>query len=120
MKTRWTTGSIRLRITPEELATLERGEAVGQSLQTVWRAEVVPSAATALETEGATIRVRISRADVEQLAAPENEGVYFRDAEFRYFIEKDFPCVHPRAGEAREAPTSTFSPPSNFAERKSI
>jgi hypothetical protein len=47
--------------------------------------------------------------------------VYFQTADsapFRYFIEKDFPCVHPRAAEALEPRTETFPPPPDFEARK--
>jgi hypothetical protein len=44
--------------------------------------------------------------------------VYLREGELRFYIEKDFPCAHPRAGEAEEAPTPTFTPPPGFEARK--
>ena len=37
---------------------------------------------------------------------------------FRYFIEKDFPCAHPRPAEAMEAPSECFAVPVGFAGRK--
>jgi hypothetical protein len=57
-----------------------------------------------------------SREDREKLAVPETEGVYFTTNRpdrglIRYFIEKDFPCIHPRAAEALEGPSETFAPP---------
>jgi hypothetical protein len=36
----------------------------------------------------------------------------------RYFIEKDFPCVHRRAADALESPSETFAPPSSFVSKK--
>jgi hypothetical protein len=36
----------------------------------------------------------------------------------RYFVEKDFPCAHPRTGDAMEKPSETFKPPAGFEARK--
>jgi hypothetical protein len=44
--------------------------------------------------------------------------VYFSDSSLRYYIEKDFPCLHPRPAEASESTTETFEAPSDFAQRK--
>lgn len=117
MKIRWTRNSVRFRITPTELACLERGEPVGESLALPggagWTASICPKAAeTALQMEGTELRLRLSAADGQRLSAPEEEGVYFRlgsEPALLYFIEKDFPCIHPRALDALEAATETFA-----------
>lgn len=126
MKVRWTKNSVRFRITPSELAAIERGENVTESLNITenagWRATIMPHGhETCCAFDGGEIRVALSEADRRELAEPDREGVYFqRDGEpaLRYFIEKDFPCAHPRAGEALEEKVETFTPPAGFEARK--
>ena len=131
MKIRWTQNSVRFRITPSELAAIERGEAVIETLQlpgavaagaVAWCAAIIPTAEeTTLTFESGKLNLSLSKADLQQLAVPENEGVYFQaqgELAFRYLIEKDFPCAHPRAADALEPTTETFVPPSGFEERK--
>jgi hypothetical protein len=134
MKVRWTTGSVRFRITPGELAALQRGEAVTIALPlgggaSGWRATLLPEAGgdgavsrLCGEGDGALV-MRLAAADVARLAEPSAEGIYFRaplgeDSEgLRFFVEKDFPCVHPRPPETQEADAETFTPPPGFARR---
>lgn len=123
MKVRWSRDSVRLRITPAELATIMRGEGVSEELcfpgGTAWRVAVRAGAQTALASEANAARIDLSAEDWERLAAPEAEGVYFQaDSGLRYYIEKDFPCVHARAAETREPATETFVAPPGFEERK--
>ena len=123
MKIRWTQNSVRLRISPSELNALEEGENVVERLcvisQVAWIAKIAPrSEQTALVWEAGGVCFCLSGGDLLQLAAPDSEGVYFAEGDLRYYIEKDFPCVHPRAAEAQETPTETFAPPSDFSERK--
>lgn len=126
MKVRWTHNSVRLRISPSELAQLQRGELVTETLALSangsWSAIIQPdSALTDLILEAGTLRFLLAPSDLERLSMPETEGVYFTTASkptVRYFIEKDFPCVHPRAAQAAEPATETFSPPVDFAQRK--
>ncbi len=122
MKVRWTERSVRLRITPEELETLQRGAEINatfsQSESEGWSVRVAPSQSTSLSMNGGALRFSLSPEDVRALCEPDREGVYFSQDETRYFIEKDFPCAHPRAGEAAEKATSTFAPPEGFEERK--
>jgi hypothetical protein len=76
---------------------------------------------TSLRFESGALRLSLSEADRQKLSAPENEGVYFQsegEPSLRYFIEKDFPCAHPRAADALEPATETFAPPAGFEERK--
>src|SRR5215207_9087810 len=94
MKVRWTGDSLRLRITPGELAALERGEPVSEGLA----------------------RVGLTDEDVRRLAAPEAEGVYPHTPELRLLVEKDFPCAHPHAPEAREPATERFPPTPAFLD----
>jgi hypothetical protein len=112
MKVRWTRSSLRLRITPDELAALERGEAVEERMGIpggfVMRLE--PADVTALDSSEGSVRFALSSADLGRLCAPDVEGVYFQDG-FRYFVEKDFPCAHPRAAEALEPKAGTFERP---------
>ena len=126
MKVRWTRGGVRLRITPTELEDLQRGAEVVETLSLLggsWSALIRPAApGTTLLLEGSTLCLALSDSDLAQLSAPEVEGVYFQTADeppLRYFIEKDFPCAHPRAAEALEPETENFKPPADFVARKS-
>ena len=123
MKVRWSRDSLRLRVTPTELAGITRGEEVGEALcfpgGAAWRVGVRAGAQTALATEGDAALITLSPPDRERLAAPDAEGVYFQaPSGLRYYVEKDFPCAHPRAAEAREPATETFAAPQGFEERK--
>lgn len=123
MKVRWSRDSLRLRVTPTELATILRGEEVGEELclpgGAVWCVTVRCGAQTALVSGENTGHVVLSAADRERLAAPDAEGVYFQTLDgLRYYVEKDFPCAHPRAVEARESATETFAAPHGFEDRK--
>ncbi len=117
---------MRFRITPPELAALERGEKISETLQlpggVAWCASITPASdARTLVFESGTLNLSLSHVDLQQLAAPENEGVYFQEpgeTPLRYFIEKDFPCAHPRAADALEPVTETFVPPAGFEDRK--
>jgi hypothetical protein len=115
---------VRFRITPAELETLERGESVREDfpLGEGWHAAIVPrSDITALQFSAGVLEILVSEDDRAALSDSENEGVYFQtDAApaVRYLIEKDFPCAHPRASEAAEPVTQTFSAPTGFEERK--
>jgi hypothetical protein len=123
MKVRWTGDSLRLRITPAELAALERGEAVSEGLAFpgggAWSLRLDPTAEAAgvAWAEGA-VRVGLTRADVRRLAEPAAEGVYPHTPELRLVVEKDFPCAHPHAPDAREPETERFPPTEAFLERK--
>ncbi len=125
MKVRWTAQSVRFRITPTELALLADGQSLHARLALpggAWQAWAVPlSPTTSLGMEGAELRMTLTREDVARLLVPTAEGIYFVTGDphaVRYLVEKDFPCVHPHAGEAGEAPTETFAAPPGFEERK--
>jgi len=105
MKVRWTRDHLRLRITPSELEMILEGKPVTERFQLSggpgWETAVVPA-------ERATELVWV-------------EGVYFDragDPPLRYFVEKDFPCAHPRAGRRNETPSETFKPPAGFEARE--
>ena len=120
MKIRWTTDSIRLRITPSELEALLQNEIVRQCVKLgtgAWTARIVPGCARTDYTlvDGA-LQVNLSAHDRSKLADSDAEGVYFdpsAERPVRLYIEKDFPCEHPRAAEAQEPETETFVPPGN-------
>ena len=123
MKVRWSRDSIRLRITPSEMAPLLAGESVAETLVfpggASWSVQLAPNTDTELVSEKAAVRLHLSPEDRQRLAAPDTEGVYFQTENgLRYFVEKDFPCAHPRAAEASEAITETFDAPTGFEERK--
>jgi hypothetical protein len=124
MKIRWTNNSVRFRITPGELNQLEGGGNIVEELLMPggWVASVETTEVdSSLNFEGSALLVSLSPTDLHILLHPENEGVYLKtngENPIRYFIEKDFPCAHPRASEAEETPTETFKPPGGFEERK--
>ncbi len=112
MKVRWTRSSVRLRISPDELLALERGDFVEERMGIpggfVMRLE--PAEVTILDSSAGVVRFGLSSADLGRLSAPETEGVYFQDA-LKYFVEKDFPCAHPRKPEVAEPNAETFDRP---------
>lgn len=127
MKVRWTAESLRLRITPSELAQAEQRLPIETALTLGpgdgWRVElqVEEGITTALTQDGSTLRVTLAPVDLKRLLDPETEGVYFtadRADGVRFYVEKDFPCIHPRGIEALEPPTETFPAPDDFEERK--
>jgi hypothetical protein len=119
MKVRWRSGSLRLRITPTELDRLQRSEPISESLGLPggWQVHLCTGASeTRLCAQEAQIEVGLTPSDLCQLSQPETEGVYFQQDGFCYFIEKDFPCAHPRPKEVTEE-TEHFAPPDGFAAR---
>ena len=122
MKVRWTGDSLRLRITPAELAALEDGRAVGERLALgdgAWSVVLDPAAGrTGVAWVNGTVRVGLDAGDLARLAAPDAEGVYPRTPGPRLLVEKDFPCAHPHAPEAREPETERFAPTRAFVARK--
>src|SRR5689334_5613183 len=119
MKIRWTKDSVRFRITPSEFAAIQRGESIREAIclpgLASWRVAVTPVAGeTRLGSEAGELRIYLGAADCGRLAEPDREGVYFQfdgEVALRYFIEKDFPCAHPRAADALEPQGETFPPP---------
>lgn len=114
---------MRLRITPTEFAAVLSGQTASEVLQipggTSWQVRLETGAETRLSSDGQVMVLSLSPADRERLADPEAEGVYFQtDEGIRYFVEKDFPCVHTRAKESMEVPTETFVAPRDFERRK--
>ena len=129
MKVRWTNSSLRLRITPSELAALLAGETVAERLAISTGGQNTPDGGWAvflgttdapsyLNAFGTSVTLRLSQNDRNILADPATEGVYNEQNGVVFTVEKDFPCLHPRAAEALEPPTETFAPPPGFAERK--
>lgn len=107
MKIRWNRSSIRLRITPSELAALEARQDIVETLlfpgaSSGWSIAVqVGGETSALRQEEGTIVLHLAEPDLLRLLEPEREGVYFSHGTppqtLTYYIEKDFPCAHPRA-----------------------
>ena len=58
-----------------------------------------------LLTRGSQVHVHLSLADLAALLEPSNEGVYLTRGDFKYYVEKDFPCEHPRPAEVALEPT---------------
>lgn len=126
MKVRWSAESLRLRITPTELATLVMGGELTTALalpgDPSWSVTVSTGAdASDLVWAGRGFTVLLTDGDVARLADGDTEGVYFwttGDRPIRYFIEKDFPCAHPHAQEACEPETERFTPTESYLRRK--
>lgn len=111
-----------MRITPEEFKALKAGMPVTEELVLPggsWSATIYPTdhaTGISLRRAGA-LGFLLSAADLDRLAAPDAEGVYFSttgDSPVRYYIEKDFPCIHPPSQARQESATSTFVPPYGF------
>ena len=123
MKVRWTRDSLRLRITPAELAALERGEPIAEEVAFPggggWSVVLDPVAArTGVAWAGGVVRVGVAGPDLRRLSAPDAEGIYPHAPELRLLVEKDFPCAHPHAPDAREPATERFAPSPAFLARK--
>ena len=126
MKVRWNRDSIRLRITPAEFAAIIGGEPVREGIafpgMQFWNVTLRPSdVETTIASDQHGVYFSLSEADRAALADPEAEGVYFQldqPTTLRYYVEKDFPCVHKPAPEAGEGVSETFTPPSGFEARK--
>jgi hypothetical protein len=104
MKVRWNARSLRLRITPAELAALERLEPVTERMGVgAWSVRLEVEDVTVLEAEGGEVRLGLSSHDFGRLCDPTQEGVYLERDGFKYYVEKDFPCEHPRAAAAQDA-----------------
>lgn len=125
MKIRWNAGAVRLRISPSELDALQHGGRVSEVLRLgehAWASELRANGETVLliENKGdrATLHFTLSPPDLARLLLPNSEGVYFSTLDgVRFYVEKDFPCAHPRAIEAFEQ-SETFSAPPDFTARK--
>ena len=127
MKVRWTSESVRLRITPSELAGLERGEVQRQEIVfpggNRWGVRVEPDGLPlGLRWVDGLVLIHLSGSDVERLAEPDREGIYLGASSpsgIRVLLEKDFPCAHPHSEEAAEPETERFSPVPAYVARKS-
>jgi hypothetical protein len=125
MKVRWTRESLRLRITPGELAALRRGEAVHEALTLPggirWAVELDPTAPRpGLACADGVARVGLGPEHLRRLSAPDAEGVYPHLPELRLMVEKDFPCAHPHAPGAMEPESERFAPSPGFLARKGV
>jgi hypothetical protein len=122
MKVRWTEESLRVRLTPTELATLIHGDEVVQRLDLGgggWEIHVTPSGGVlGVAWKAGVVVVSIPPQDVALLAEPDREGVYSHRPNLRLLVEKDFPCAHPHAVDAEEPDTERFAPTRGFLERK--
>ncbi|MGI4787274.1 MAG: DUF7009 family protein [Janthinobacterium lividum] len=126
MKIRWNHDSIRLRITPSEFQAITAGQTVHENIafpgMQFWNITLRASdAETMIASDQHGVYLSLSQFDRARLSEPDVEGVYFQLNEptvLRYYVEKDFPCVHARAPEAREKTSETFAPPAGFEDRK--
>jgi len=122
MKVRWTSGSLRLRITPGELDAVRRGDPLRQRLDGPgggWTVAVDPRGASFdVRWDGATATVELAATDIARLADPGCEGVYSQSPGMRLIVEKDYPCAHPHAPGAQEPHTERFTPTDEYRARK--
>lgn len=121
MKVRWIESSLRLRITPAELVALEQGKTTtaAAAFPGGWSVALKLGEVSGLEAPAAgTVVLTLSADSLATLRQPEAEGVYFTntDKSYTYFVEKDFPCLHPRPEPVQEQ-SETFPAPEGFAER---
>lgn len=113
MKLRLRGSSLRLRVTPEELARLVAGDVVAESVEfgpsggPALRYELVGDAAAtqvvARHIEH-TVRVIVPTAIVQRLADTEEIGIEAEQAigdgrRLTILVEKDFRCLVPREGD---------------------
>jgi ribonuclease inhibitor len=107
VKIRFTTSSLRVRITPNELERIANRENLELlfGVPGGWKFAVTPDEHTKLETRDGIVNFGLSSADAMLLAEPTREGVYFESDGIRFFIEKDFPCEHPRSNLEESTPT---------------
>lgn len=126
MKVRWTPTHLRLRITPDELELVRRGEPVNSEIgigDGRWSIRLEPSGdELGVRWMDGVAVVSLGTNDRIALLDPASEGVYqTRDTGGpRVSVEKDFPCAHPHPTEAGEPVTDRFTPTSSYRERKGL
>ena len=98
---------MRLRITPAELEALRGRQAVIATMSVgAWQVFLEGGPwQTQLLTRGSQVHVHLSLTDLAALLEPSAEGVYLTRDDFKYYVEKDFPCEHPRPPEVALEPT---------------
>jgi ribonuclease inhibitor len=107
VKIRFTTSSLRVRITPNELEQIKNRESLELTFGIAggWKFRLEADEQTKLETRDGIVIFELSGADAMLLLEPTREGVYFESDSVRFFIEKDFPCEHPRSNLEEITPT---------------
>ncbi len=107
MKIRFTTSSLRVRITPNELEEIKNRASLELEfgLAGGWKFKLEADEQTKLESRAGTVVLGLSSADAILLTEPTREGVYFESDGVRFFVEKDFPCEHPRTNLEEITPT---------------
>jgi ribonuclease inhibitor len=107
VKIRFTTSSLRVRITPNELEQIKNRESLELTfgIDGGWKFRLEAGEQTKLESRDEVVVLKLSNADAILLAEPTREGVYFENDGIRFFIEKDFPCEHPRSNLEEITPT---------------
>jgi ribonuclease inhibitor len=107
VKIRFTTSSLRVRITPNELERIANRETLefGFGLAGGWKFRLEADEQTKLESRDGVVVLGLSDVDAVLLTEPSREGIYFESDGVRFFIEKDFPCEHPRTNLEETTPT---------------
>ena len=107
MKIRFTNSSLRVRITPNELEQIKNRAPLELAfgIPNGWKFVLEAAEQTKLETRDGIVAFGLSNADALLLAETTREGVYFEADDIRFFVEKDFPCEHPRSNLEEMTPT---------------
>jgi ribonuclease inhibitor len=107
VKIRFTNSSLRVRITPNQLEQIKNRDSLELEfgIPGGWKFVLEADEQTKLETRDGIMVFGLSPADATLLSEPTREGVYFEADGIRFFIEKDFPCEHPRTNLEESTPT---------------
>jgi len=87
-----------------------------------WRPPLTPAGGSDADLLAVVLLVFLGVVESDPIRLP---GQFFAELQdggywllIRYFIEKDFPCIHPRAADALEGPSETFAPPPGFVSKE--
>jgi ribonuclease inhibitor len=107
VKIRFTSSSLRVRITPNELEQIKNRAPLELTFGVPggWKFVLEAAEQTKLETRDGVVVLMFSNADANLLSESTREGVYFEADGIRFFVEKDFPCEHPRTNLEETTPT---------------
>ena len=96
LKIQWQGGNLRVRINPNDLSVLERGQSLLERLILPtggWTFSLERGEFTALEMRAEALILTLSEADVARLLEPDREGVYFEGmysgTALEFCVEKD-------------------------------
>lgn len=106
MKLRINESSIRLRLTPEEVERVSKGEKVSSFVELLngrFGYELISGDTWSVETAGSNICISIPQSEVLDWAGNSKVGFEQRfENGLLLLIEKDFQCLHPRKHEQED------------------